>query len=164
MPGACLRPPAPRTSSTCSSRSALALAAALAARRRPVQISRSRSSVYRRPTARRGGGMIGCAVLHSSGSHHMLCLLLSVLFIPSSRPPLLLPLLLLLPLAPALPLSLPASSGPGPVNPTPRPATLPHYLLSLSSHCHLLGRLFYVLFSAFPFLRCGSFSPVVFQH
>jgi hypothetical protein len=75
--------------------------------------------------------MLDSAALYSSGSHHMPCLLLSVLFIPSSRPPPLLPLSLLLPPAPAPPLSSPGP-GPGPVNPTPRTATPPHYLRSLS--------------------------------
>jgi hypothetical protein len=108
--------------------------------------------------------MLGFAALHSSGSHHMPCLLHSVLFIPSSRPPPLLPLSLLLPPAPVPPLSSPGP-GPDPVNPTPRPATPPHYLPSLSSHCHLLGRLLCPGFLApSPFLCSGSCSPVVLRH
>jgi hypothetical protein len=110
--------------------------------------------------------MLASAALlnHSLGSHHMPCLLLSVLFIPSSRPSPLLPLSLLLPHAPAPPLLSPGP-GPGPVNPTPRPATPPHYLRSLSfplppSRTAIVSG----FFCAFPFLRSGSFSPVVFQH
>jgi hypothetical protein len=107
--------------------------------------------------------MLGSAAFRSSGSHHMPCLLLSVLFIPSSRPPPLLPLSLLLPPAPAPPLSSPGP-GPGPVNPTPCPATPPHYLRSLSyplppSRTAIVSEIY-----AFSLLRSGSFSPVVFQY
>jgi hypothetical protein len=56
---------------------------------RDVGVCESRSRVYpRRPTASgRSRYALDSAALHSSGSHHMPCLLLSVLFRPSSRPP-----------------------------------------------------------------------------
>jgi hypothetical protein len=132
--------------------------------RRATSAFANRAQEYTRDARRRAGGrgMLGSAALQSSGSHHMPCLLLSVLFIPSSRPPPLPPLSLLLPPAPALPLSSPAGPGPDPVNPTPRPATPPHYLRSLSfplppSRAAIVSG----YLSAFPFLRSGSFSPVV---